>query len=86
MPAHRFKVLLTKTPDTTGLVSGKRVSLREKILTALLGSKHNLTVLVPGDQVQSVEIVKPAPDDELLALADAVLAHPCGQKKKKAGK
>ena len=36
----------------------------------LLGRKQRVTVLVPGNQVGSVEIVEPA--DEPMAMADAV--------------
>lgn len=80
MATHRLKVSLTKNAPNDALLSTKRLTLRERILTALLGSKQNLTVLIPGNQVKTVEIIQP--EDDLMALADAVLAHPAGKSRK----
>ncbi len=78
MSKHRLKVSLTKEPNRDALVSTKRIRIRERILRFLLGHKNELTVLVPGNQVHSLEIVQP--DDDLMALADAVKRHPAGKK------
>ncbi|MGV3103846.1 hypothetical protein [Rothia sp. 32237D007AR] len=80
MATHRLKVSLTKSAPDDALLSTKRLTLRERILTVLLGPKQDLTVLIPGNQVKTVEIVQP--EDDLMALADAVLAHPAGKGRK----
>ncbi|QIU87375.1 hypothetical protein [Trueperella pyogenes] len=79
MSKHRLKVSLTKEPPRDALVSTKRISIRERILRFILGNKQELTVLVPGNQVHALEIVQP--DDDLMALADAVMRHPSNQKR-----
>ncbi|QDZ42456.1 hypothetical protein [Corynebacterium sp. sy039] len=78
MSKHRLKVSLTKEPERDALVSTKRISISERFLRFLLGNKHEVTVLVPGNQVSTLEIVRP--DDDLMALADAVMLHPAGKK------
>ena len=68
---HKLRINLSEEPAADALVSVRTVSLRERLLAKLLGRKQRVTVLVPGNQVGSVEIVEPA-DDDLMALADAV--------------
>lgn len=70
MSEHRLKVTLTDQPEPDAAVSTRKVSIRTRIARRLLDSPQQLTVLVPGNQVRSVEIVRP--DDDLLALARAV--------------
>lgn len=70
MSKHRLKVTLTDQPQSDAAVSARRISVRERILRKLLGNSRQPTVLVPGEQVRSVEIVRP--HDDLMALADAV--------------
>lgn len=67
---HRLKVTLTDQPEPDAAVSARKVSIRSRIARKLLGNPQQLTVLVPGNQVRSVEIIRP--DDDLLALARAV--------------
>ncbi|CAB0764107.1 hypothetical protein FRC0119_02297 [Corynebacterium diphtheriae] len=70
MSKHRLKVTLTDQPEPDAVVSTRKVSIRTRIARKLLGSPQQLTVLVPGNQVRSVEIIRP--DDDLMALAGAV--------------
>lgn len=70
MAKHKLRINLSDEPATDALVSTRTVSLRERLVAKLLGRKQRVTVLVPGNQVGSVEIVEPA--DDLMALADAV--------------
>lgn len=70
MSKHRLKVTLTDQPEPDAAVSTRKVSIRTRIARRLLDSPQHLTVLVPGNQVRSVEIVRP--DDDLMALARAV--------------
>lgn len=67
---HKLRINLSDEPAADALVSARAVSLRERLVAKLLGRKQRVTVLVPGNQVGSVEIVEPA--DDLVALADAV--------------
>lgn len=72
---HKLRIQVTDQPASQGLVSARTVSLREGLLVRLLGKKQRVTVLVPGSQVGTVEIVEPA--DDLMALADVVGATTC---------
>lgn len=67
---HKLRINLSDEPAADALVSTRTVSLRECLLARLLGRKQRVTVLVPGNQVGTVEIVEPA--DDLMELADAV--------------
>ena len=66
---HKLRINLSDEPSADALVFTRTVSLRERLLAKLLGRKQRVTVLVPGNQVGSVEILEPA--DDLMALADA---------------
>ncbi|VFB06374.1 phage protein [Corynebacterium striatum] len=70
MSKHRLKVTLTDQPEPDVAVSARKVSILSRIARRLLGNPQQLTVLVPGNQVRSVEIIRP--DDDLMALARAV--------------
>lgn len=70
MGKHKLRINLSDESAADALVSARTVSLHERLLAKLLGRKQRVTVLVPGNQVGSVEIVEPAED--LMALADAV--------------
>ena len=65
MSKHRLKVTLTDQPEPHAAVC-----IRSRIACKPLGDPQQLTVLVPGNQVRSVEIIRP--DDDLMALARAV--------------
>lgn len=70
MTKHRLKVTLTDQPEPDAAVSARKVSIRTRLARKLLGNPQQLTVLVPGNQVHAVEIVRH--DDDLMALANAV--------------
>lgn len=53
---HSLKISVSKTPQSEGIVSCRSVSIREKILNALLGNKKKVTVLIPGDSINEVSI------------------------------
>lgn len=76
MSKHRLKVTLTDQLEPDAAVSARKVGIRTRIARKLLGNPQQLTVLVPGNQVRSVEIVRP--DDDLTALARAVGATRSG--------
>lgn len=70
MAKHKLRINVTDDAPDDSLVSARTVSLRERLVTKLLGRKQRVTVLVPGNQVGSVEIVEPV--DDLMALAEVV--------------
>lgn len=51
-------VRLSNKASPKDAVSFKKVSVREKLLTFLLGKKQKLTILVPGDEIEKLMIVK----------------------------
>ena len=53
---HNLRISVTRKPQTGGIVAIRNVSVRERLLRLLLGEKHKLTILVPGDTVRDVEI------------------------------
>lgn len=71
MSKHRLRVTLTDHPEPDAAISARHISIRERLMTRLLGAKQQFTVLVPGDQVDRVEIIHRSNDD-LMALAHAV--------------
>lgn len=71
MAKHRLKVTLTDQPQPDVAVSARKINIRTRLIRKLLGDPQHLTVLVPGNQVRAIEIVRPEADD-LMALADAV--------------
>lgn len=55
---HNLKISVSKEPQSGGVVRCRNVSLREKLLTRLLGRKENYVILVPGKSVQTVSITE----------------------------
>ena len=53
---HTLRISVTRKPQTSGVVAIRNVSVRERLLRFLLGEKHKLTILVPGDTVSDIEI------------------------------
>lgn len=62
---HKLEISVSKGMKD-GIVSCKKVSIREKILRKLLGPIRRLTILVSGDTVEEVTIIEKegASDDE----------------------
>ena len=53
---HNLKISVSKEPKDGGIVSYRNITIRERLLRFLLGEKHKLTILVPGDTVQELAI------------------------------
>ncbi len=53
---HIMKITVGKGSSNSGVLACRRLTVREKLLRFLLGSPVKLTVLVPGDSVDAVEI------------------------------
>ena len=57
---HNLKISVSKEPQSGGIVQCRNVSLREKLLTRLLGRQEKVMILVPGNSVESVWITEVA--------------------------
>ncbi len=57
---HNLKISVSKEPQSGGIVQCRNVSLREKLLTRLLGRREKVMILVPGNSVKSVCITEVA--------------------------
>lgn len=53
---NQVKVCITKEPKQS-IVSTKKISIREKILTKLFGPIKNITLLIAGDDVDVVTVI-----------------------------
>lgn len=53
---HKLKVSVSKKPISDSDVTCKKITIREKLLNLLLGNKQQLTVLIPGDNVDELSI------------------------------
>ena len=63
---HTLKIGISREPPDSGIVSCKKICLRERVLRFLLGKKQRLTILVPGDSVKSLSIVEEAGGDAVV--------------------
>lgn len=52
---HTLKIKVSKEP-VDGVVSCRTITMREKLLSKLFGCKRTITILIPGDSVESVSI------------------------------
>lgn len=55
---HNLNISVSKKPSEDGIVQCRNVSLREKLLTRLLGRRERVMILVPGNSVESVCIIE----------------------------
>lgn len=55
---HKVCIRVLDKPGSGGVVACRTVSLREKLLTLLLGPKQKVMVLVPGNSVESIAITE----------------------------
>lgn len=55
---HNLNISVSKKPPEDGIVQCRNVSLREKLLTRLLGHREKVMILVPGNSVESVCIAE----------------------------
>ena len=53
---HNLKIRVSKEMESDGILCCKKVNIREKLLTFLLGKQHSVTILIPGNSIQSVAI------------------------------
>ena len=55
---HNLCISVSKKPENDGIVRCQRRTIREQLLRYLLGEKRGVTVIVPGDTVESVSITE----------------------------
>ena len=53
---HNLKISVSTETQTGGVVRCRNVSLREKLLTRLLGRKERMMILIPGNSVTALSI------------------------------
>ena len=53
---HALKISVSKKPLNKGVVAFRNVTVRERFLRFLFGDKMKLTVIVPGDTVEQLDI------------------------------
>ncbi len=53
---HNLSISVSKKPKTGGIVACRTVTMREKIMRLFFGLPHKITILVPGDTVDTVSI------------------------------
>lgn len=55
---HNLTISVSKEPKKSGIVQCKSISIREKLLTKLLGRKQKIMILIPGNTVSTVSITE----------------------------
>lgn len=55
---HDLKISLGKKHNADGIVTCKTISVREKLLRRLFGKKSKITILVPGETVETLSITE----------------------------
>lgn len=55
---HNLKISVSKEPQHGGIVQCRNISIREKLLTRLLGQKQRMMILIPGNSVSTVSITE----------------------------
>ena len=53
---HTLQISVSKKPKNGGIVSCRKLSVMERFLRFIFGDKTRLTVIVPGDTVEELEI------------------------------
>lgn len=53
---HNLKISLASVPDSGGIVRCKTVRLRERLLRRLFGETRHVTIIVPGDSVETLSV------------------------------
>ena len=55
---HKLKIVVSPDPVEGGVLSCRTVSLREKLLSRLLGPKAKMAVILPGNTVDRIAITE----------------------------
>lgn len=55
---HNLQISVSEKPKRNGIVSYKKITLRERFVRMLFGKKQNLMILIPGDTIEELSITK----------------------------
>ena len=55
---HNLKICVSKESRNGGVVACRSISLRQRLLTHLLGPMDKVMIIVPGNSVQTVAITE----------------------------
>ena len=55
---HKLAISFSRDADQVGIMQCKKVAVREKLLTMLLGRKQKVMILLPADSISSVAITE----------------------------
>lgn len=55
---HNLRISVSKETQRGGIVQCRNSSIREKLLTRLLGRKQKVMILIPGNTVSTVSITE----------------------------
>ena len=55
---HNLRISVSKEPQKGGIVQCRNISIREMLLTRLLGRKQKVMILIPGNTVSKVSITE----------------------------
>jgi len=55
---HLLKIRVSRDPPELRLLQCRRITVRERFLRWLFGEKRSVTVIIPGDTVETVSIVE----------------------------
>ena len=83
--ASHLKLKVTKTPKPESVIAAKKTKISGRMMRKLFGAcspKHQMAVLLPGTDIDSVEVQVHRGEDDLMALADTVRHHPATRSKK----
>jgi hypothetical protein len=53
---HKLKIEVSRNPPQLRLLRCRKIPVRERILRWLFGEKRAVTVIIPGDTVETVTI------------------------------
>ncbi len=55
---HNVSILLTEAPEDCGIITVRRLRLRERLMRLLFGPRRRLTVIFTGKTVDTVSITE----------------------------
>ena len=53
---HQLKISVSRDPPEMRLVRCRKIPVRERFLRCLFGEKRAVTVIIPGDTVETVTV------------------------------
>lgn len=75
----RLKLKVTKTPAPDAMLAAKKTKVTGRMMRHIFGTtnpQHQIAVLLPGKDIDAVEVQVTREEDDLMALADAISRHP----------